>query len=78
MLNKFVTKSQKGVSMIQDALIAAQVKLFCIKSQKGVTMIEYTLIASLVAAAIIGSFTVIGPHFKAVLDAISAKIVAPV
>ena len=52
MLDKFVSTSQKGVSMIQDAMIAAQVKLFCIKSQKGVTLIEYSLIAALIAVVL--------------------------
>ncbi len=70
-------KSQKVGSMIEDALIAAQVKLLAvnsIKSQKGVTMIEYALIAALVAVAAITALTTTGTNLGTLFTTIAGKL----
>lgn len=75
----FLIKSQKVGSMIEDTLIAAQVKLLAvnsIKSQKGVTMIEYALIAGLVSVTVITAVTLIGTDLKLVFTKITNALAA--
>jgi pilus assembly protein Flp/PilA len=78
MLNNVLSiKSQKGVTMIEYALIAALNKFFfikSIKSQKGVTMIEYALIAALVAVVVIGALTALGGNLTTIFTNISDKL----
>ncbi|ASQ90243.1 hypothetical protein CHL67_04290 [Prosthecochloris sp. GSB1] len=74
MLHKFNSiKSQKGVSFIEYALIAALSRVFSvtsIKSQKGVTMIEYALIAALISVVAILLLTQAGTEVQAIFQSI--------
>lgn len=78
MLNKLVyTKVQKGVAMIEYAMIVASGKFFSIKSQKGATMIEYALIAALVAIAAIVGLSALGVNLNTMFTNIGKKLPTP-
>ena len=73
----FFTKSQKVGSVIEEALIAAQIKFLSInsiKSQKGATMIEYALIAGLVAVAAVATLTTLGTTISDYFTTIKSEI----
>lgn len=81
MLNRHVhAKLQKGVTMIDYALVVALSKLLSInsiKSQKGVTLIEYALIAALVAVVAIIGLTFLGVNVNLAFHNIGLKLTAP-
>ncbi len=78
MLDKSVyVKLQKGVTMIEYALIVAFSKFISIKSQKGVTLIEYALIAALVAVVVIGGLTALGINLNTMFVNIGKKLPTP-
>ncbi len=74
MLNKIFAESQKGLTMMEYALIAALSKFISIKSQKGVTMIEYALIAALVAVVAITAITLVGTNLTTTFNTIAGKL----
>ena len=78
MLNRFVyIKVQKGLTVVEFALIAVLSKFVSIKLQKGVTLIEYALIAALVAVVVIGGLTALGVNINTMFVNIGTKLPTP-